>query len=266
MLSLKTLVAALMLAASPLLARSAEPIHVSLTETPTDTAGMTIYLPASNPSGRMVVMLPGGGYSHLAIHHEGHDWASFFNDRGIALAVVEYRMPHGNRSIPITDAEDAIRYVRTHASELGINPYDVGLMGFSAGGHLCSTVATHAQADARPDFHILMYPVISMEHGVTHQGSRYNLLGANPSQDVVAEYSNHLRVDSLTPRAFLALSHDDGAVPAKNSVDYYSALLINGIPATMHIYPTGGHGWGIRENFEYHDEVLAELSSWLKSF
>ncbi|MDE6080359.1 MAG: alpha/beta hydrolase [Duncaniella sp.] len=264
---LTTIASALLLASAPIAASASapQPVNVVLTATPTDTASMTIYQP-ENPTGRMIVMLPGGGYEHLAMQHEGHDWAPFFNEQGIAVAVVKYRMPHGDRSLPFGDACDAVKYVRSHSKELGINPSDVGLMGFSAGGHLCSTVATHAEADARPDFHILMYPVVSMERGVTHNGSRDNLLGPKPSQALVADYSNHLRVDSLTPRAFIALSHDDGAVPAKNSVDYYSALLTNGVPASMHIYPTGGHGWGFRTNFRYHDRVVDELRDWLKSF
>ncbi|MDE6556927.1 MAG: alpha/beta hydrolase [Duncaniella sp.] len=263
---LKPIIAALFAAAATLSASATKTLEVPLTVTPSDSAGMTIYLPDSNPSGRMIVMLPGGGYAHLAMYHEGIDWVPFFNDRGIAVAVVKYRMPHGNPSVPQTDAMDAIRYIRSHASSLGVNPEDVGLMGFSAGGHLCSTVATHAPADARPDFHILMYPVISMEKGLSHGGSRDNLLGPNPRQSLVAEYTNSLQVDTLTPRAFIALSHDDRTVPAKNSVDYYLALLSYGIPATMHIYPTGGHGWGIRERFQYHDRMLDELDSWLKSF
>jgi acetyl esterase/lipase len=175
-------------------------------------------------------------------------------------------MPHGVWQVPAEDAEEAMRLVRRHAQEWHINKEDVGIMGFSAGGHLASTIATHATGDARPNFQILFYPVISMEQGVTHQGSRDNLLGKNPKRKLINEYCNEQHVGSHTPRAFIALAHDDRAVPPINSLNYYEALYANKVPASMHIYPSGGHGFGIRQSYGYHLEMMLELKAWLRSF
>ena len=143
-----------------------------------DQAELTVYLPnAKKATGRAVVCCPGGGYSHLAMDKEGHQWAPFFNTQGIAFIVLKYRMPHGDRMVPISDAEEAVRTVRRNASEWHINPDDVGIMGFSAGGHLASTIATHSKGDAAPNFQILFYPVITMDPGFTHKGSHDNFLG-----------------------------------------------------------------------------------------
>ena len=234
---------------------------------PNDLAKVTVYLPnAKHATGRAVVCCPGGGYSHLAMQHEGFDWAPFFNGQGIALIVLKYRMPHGNYKVPAEDAEEAIRLVRQHADEWHVNTKDVGIMGFSAGGHLASTVATHATGDAAPNFQILFYPVISMEQGTTHQGSRDNLLGKNPKRKLVNEYCNEQHITKHTPRAFLALAHDDRAVPPVNSLNYYEELYANKVPAAMYIYPSGGHGFGIRQSFTYHLEMMLELKAWLRSF
>ena len=158
---------------------------------PEDQAKVWVYLPDANKAtGRAVVCCPGGGYQHLAMQHEGHDWAPFFTGQGIALIVVKYRMPHGHYTVPQEDADQAMRLVRSHAKEWNINPNDVGIMGFSAGGHLASTVATHSKGDAAPNFQILFYPVVSMEQGTTHKGSRNNLLGEKPKRKLVNEYCN----------------------------------------------------------------------------
>ena len=234
---------------------------------PQDMAKVTVFLPNEKvATGRAIVCCPGGGYTHLAMQHEGTDWAPFFNQQGIALIVLKYRMPHGNYTVPAEDAEEAMRLVRRNAQGWNINPKDVGIMGFSAGGHLASTVATHATDDASPNFQILFYPVVSMEQGTTHQGSRDNLLGKNPKRKLVNEYCNEQHINKHTPRAFLALSHDDRTVPPTNSINYYEELYAHGVPATMHIYPTGGHGWGIRQSFAYHFEMMLELKAWLRSF
>ena len=234
---------------------------------PNDMAKVTVYLPnEKKATGRAIVCCPGGGYTHLAMNHEGFDWAPFFNGQGIALIVLKYRMPHGNYKVPAEDAEEAIRLVRSHAEEWHINTKDVGIMGFSAGGHLASTVATHATGDAAPNFQILFYPVISMEQGTTHQGSRDNLLGKNPKRKLVNEYCNEQHVNKHTPRAFLALAHDDRAVPPVNSINYYEELYANKVPAAMYVYPSGGHGFGIRQSFAYHFEMMLELKAWLRSF
>ena len=236
-----------------------------------DKAEMTVYLPdAKKATGRAVVCCPGGGYTHLAMDHEGHQWATFFNNQGIALIVVKYRMPHGNPMIPISDAEQAIKTVRRNAVEWHLDRTKVGIMGFSAGGHLASTIATHSTGDAAPNFQILFYPVITMDPSFTHKGSHDNLLGTNHSKKdmkrLEADYSNDLQVNRTTPQAFIALSDDDKAVPAANGFSYYEQLYKHDVPASIHIYPTGGHGWGYRESFTYHYQMIFELKSWLESF
>ena len=234
---------------------------------PEDQAKVWVYLPDANKAtGRAVVCCPGGGYQHLAMQHEGHDWAPFFTGQGIALIVVKYRMPHGHYTVPQEDADQAMRLVRSHAKEWNINPNDVGIMGFSAGGHLASTVATHSKGDAAPNFQILFYPVVSMEQGTTHKGSRNNLLGEKPKRKLVNEYCNEQHVTKHTSRAFIVLAQDDRSVPPVNSIDYYEALCNQKVPASLHIYPTGGHGFGIRQSFAHHLELMLELRSWLQSF
>ena len=236
-----------------------------------DKAELTVYLPdVENATGRAVVCCPGGGYSHLAMDHEGHQWATFFNNQGIALIVLKYRMPHGNRLIPISDAEEAIKTVRRNAVEWHIDRNNIGIMGFSAGGHLASTIATHSTGDAAPNFQILFYPVITMDPGFTHKGTHDNFLGDGHSKKdlrkLEADFSNDLQVNRTTPRAFLALSDDDKAVPAANGLNYYQQLYKHDVPASIHIYPAGGHGWGYRESFVYHYHMIFELKAWLASF
>lgn len=225
-----------------------------------------VFLPeAEKATGRAVVCCPGGGYSHLATGHEGYDWAPFFNERGIAFVVLKYRMPHGNADVPISDAKEALRVVREHAAEWRIDPKKVGIMGSSAGGHLASTVATHSDSLTAPAFQILFYPVVTFNYPYAHKGSRHGLIGENASQEMVDLYSNEKQVTSKTPPAIMLLSDDDRVVPSQNSVNYYLALKREGIKATMHIYPSGGHGWGCRENFRHHKEMTADLSVWLES-
>ncbi len=225
---------------------------------------ITIYR-AEHPSGMAVIMCPGGGYARLAMNHEGHDMAPWFNTQGITYVVLKYRMPNGHKEVPFSDVEQAIRLVRQHAAEWNINPAKVGIMGASAGGHLASTLATHyTSKETRPDFQILLYPVITMDANFTHAGSRENLITKNPSADLIAKYSNELQVNAQTPQAFIALSSDDKAVLPQNSINYYLALLKHNVPATMHIYPTGGHGWGFRDNFTYKRQWTDELEKWLR--
>ena len=236
-----------------------------------DKAELTVYLPdAKKATGRAIVCCPGGGYSHLAMDHEGHQWATFFNNQGIALIVLKYRMPHGNYVVPISDAEQAMKIVRQNAAEWHIDRNNVGIMGFSAGGHLASTIATHSTGEAAPNFQILFYPVITMDLGFTHKGSHDNFLGEGHSKKELrkleTEYSNDLQVNRTTPRTFLALSDDDKAVPAANGFGYYQQLYKHDVPASIHIYPSGGHGWGYRESFAYHYQMVFELKAWLQSF
>lgn len=225
---------------------------------------ITVYRP-SKPNGITVIMCPGGGYARLAMNHEGHDMAAWFNAQGITYVVLKYRMPNGHYEVPLSDAEQAIRIVRQHAGQWNINPNKVGIMGASAGGHLASTLATHySSKETRPDFQILLYPVITMEKTLTHGGSRENLLGKNPSEDLELRFSNEKQVNSDTPRAFITLSSDDKAVPAENGTNYYLALVKNNVPASLHTYPVGGHGWGFRDSFLYKRQWTEELEKWLR--
>ena len=226
---------------------------------------LRVFLPAPDlATGRAVVACPGGGYSHLAVDHEGYDWAPYFNKQGIALIVLKYRMPNGDRTLPISDAEAAMKIVRDSADVWNLNPRDIGIMGSSAGGHLASTIATHAKPELRPDFQILFYPVITMDPTYTHMGSHDNLLGKNPSKELEQKYSNELQVTPQTPPAFIMHSSDDGAVPVANSVNYYMALVKNKVSASLHTYPIGGHGWGFRDSFIYKRQWTGELEKWLR--
>lgn len=232
-----------------------------------DKAMIRVFLPEKKvATGRAVVICPGGGYQHLAMDHEGYDWATFFNQEGIATIVLKYRMPHGDKRVPIEDAEEAIKLVRRNADNWDINPDDIGIMGSSAGGHLASTIATHSQKDAKPNFQILFYPVITMMPDLTHKGSHDNLLGHDPKKKEEKEYSNDSQVTRVTPRAWIALSDDDHVVLPANGVNYYFELYRHDVPASLHVYPSGGHGWGFRSSFKYHIEMLLELKAWLKSF
>lgn len=225
---------------------------------------LTVYLPKKG-NGMMIIMCPGGGYSRLAMDHEGHDMAAWFNTQGIAYAVLKYRMPNGHSEVPLSDAEQAIRIARKHAQEWNVNSEKIGIMGASAGGHLASTLATHyGSKETRPDFQILLYPVVSMDEQITHRGSRDNLLGNQQTEEQIKLFSNELQVPADAPQAFIVLSSDDRAVPAENSIRYYLSLLANKIPASMHIYPIGGHGWGFRDNFTYKREWTGELEKWLR--
>lgn len=228
------------------------------------TPTLTVY-PASHPNGMAIIMCPGGGYGGLAMKHEGHDMAPWFNTQGITYAVLKYRMPNGHHEVPLSDAEQAIRMVREHAAEWGVNPQRVGIMGASAGGHLAASLATLYSSDkTRPDFQILFYPVISMQKGVTHGGSRKNLIGENPSQELEQKYSLERQVSPRTPQAFIMLSSDDDAVPPINGIGYFLALRDHKVPASLHAYPTGGHGWGFRDNFTYKRQWTEELEKWLR--
>lgn len=225
-----------------------------------------VFLPAAEKSnGKAVVACPGGGYSHLAMSHEGYDWAEYFNEKGFAYIVLKYRMPHGNCEVPVSDAMEALRIVRENAKEWNIDPRKVGIMGSSAGGHLASTVSTHAAPEVAPAFQILFYPVVTFDYAYTHKGSRHGLIGENANQDMVDLYSNEKQITPQTPPAIMLLSDDDRVVPSQNSINYYLALKRNGVKASMHIYPSGGHGWGIRDNFRYHNEMMADLAAWLKT-
>jgi len=226
-----------------------------------------VYLPeASKSTGRAVIALPGGGYSHLAYNHEGYDFAKFFTDQGIAFIVLKYRMPFGNKEVPFSDVTEAIRITKANATKWFINENKIGIMGSSAGGHLAATIATKSEAATKPAFQILLYPVITMDTTYTHKGSRKNLLGANPTNEISVAYSNEKQVTATTPKAFIAFSDDDKVVLPTNGTNYYNALHKAGVSASLHIYPSGGHGWGFRDTFKYKEAFLKDLKNWLNSF
>ena len=225
------------------------------------TPTLTVHV-ANKPNGKAILCCPGGGYSIVAMNHEGHDMAAWLNAQGYTLAVLKYRMPNGHDEVPLSDALQAMRILRQHSEEWKISK--IGVMGASAGGHLASTVATHYTEDSRPDFQVLFYPVISMQPDITHRGSRENLIGKNPSEELVNKYSNELQVNAQTPPAFILHSSDDGGVPVENSIRYYQALVKNRVPVSLHCYPVGGHGWGYRDSFPYKHEWQSELEKWLR--
>lgn len=232
-----------------------------------DTAKVKVFLPnEKEATGRAIVICPGGGYQHLAMNHEGYDWAPFFNNQGIAVVVLKYRMPHGNCDVPISDAEEAIKMVRRNANAWNIKTEEVGIMGSSAGGHLASTIATHSKGDAKPDFQILFYPVITMMPDITHKGSHDNFLGKDAKKKDEKLYSNDAQVSRTTPKAFIALADDDHTVLPINGVNYYMELFRHDVPASLHVFPSGGHGFGVRERFKYHNELELMLKAWLNSF
>jgi len=224
------------------------------------TPDLTVFLPEPEKSnGAAVMICPGGGYGALAFDHEGNAIAKWLNDNGIAGIILKYRLPSDlimkDKSIgPLQDAQEAMRIIRRHAEEWKIDPKKVGVIGFSAGGHLASTISTHYaekvydvkdNTSARPDFSLLIYPVVSMDTLVTHRGSRNNLLGLKPGDDLVRRFSNELQITADTPPAFLVHSSDDDAVPVMNSIGYYKGLQKNKIPAELHIFQKGGHGYGL---------------------
>lgn len=230
-------------------------------------ATLYVYLPEKTESPTAaVVICPGGGYEALAMDHEGHKYAQWLTENGVAGIVLKYRMPNGHHEIPLKDAQEAIKITRKNAKEWNIDPQKVGISGFSAGGHLASTAGTHFDNDTRPDFMVLFYPVVTMEEEKqTHIGSRNNLLGKNQNnKSWVDYYSNELHVSPYTPPTLFLLSSDDTAVPPCNSINLYNAMKGNGVNATMYIFPEGGHGWGVNESFTYCNEWKTLYIKWLK--
>ena len=256
----------LLLIVSLVQAQTARKFTLDLTDD--GKAQMGCFLPTT-PSGKAIVGVPGGGYSVLSNTHEGYLASEWLNDQGIAYFVVNYRLPYGDRTLPMGDVEKGIRIVRDSATVWGINPHDVGIMGFSAGGHLASVISTHADFAVRPDFTILFYPVISMDERVTHKWSCRNFLGEEGQKNpaLVREFSTDKAVRRhLTPPAIIIMANDDRLVPpVTNGVAYYSAMRNVGNECTMYIYPTGDHGFGFGTWFKYHDQMLTDLGNWLKA-
>ncbi len=227
----------------------------------TDIPTLTVTFPeAGTANGGAVVICPGGGYSGLAMNHEGHAIAKWFNSQGYAAAVLKYRLPAKGypHPAPMQDVQHAIQTLRARAEEWQLDPERIGVFGSSAGGHLAATAATHflaadsdavdpvVQVSSRPDFLVMLYPVVSMDAAITHNGSRNNLLGKEPSRDLVELMSNELQVTSETPPTFIVHADDDGGVKAENSIRFYLALRANGVPAELHIFKQGGHGFGFQ--------------------
>jgi acetyl esterase/lipase len=242
-----------------------------------DIPTLTIYLPDSQTITRTaVVIFPGGGYGHLAMDHEGHQVAQWLNSHGIAAFITKYRYNPYRHPIPLTDAQRAIRTIRAHAKKWNIDREKVGVLGFSAGGHLASSTITHFDmgnpfsADpieiesCRPDFAVLVYPVISFTTEFVHEGSRRNLIGENPSSELQKHLSSDLQITASTPPTFLIHTSYDTVVPAENSILFYRGLRKFEIPAEMHIYEIGQHGFGLAQQ----DPVLSSWTDrcidWLK--
>ncbi len=245
---------------------------------------LTIFLPAKEKAnGTAVVICPGGGYWINASGHEGTDVAKLFAEMGVAAFVLKYRIPDDatmlNREIgPLQDAQQAIKTVREGAKKWNINPGRIGIMGFSAGGHLASTAGTHynkvvipniENTSVRPDFMMLIYPVISFNRSIGHTGSADQLIGKTPSPEKVQEYSNELQVTNQTPPTFLVHASDDGAVNPQNSILFYEALVQHKVPAELHIYQSGGHGFGMKQKssnelWMERCRNWMEVNGWLK--
>ena len=221
---------------------------------------LSVFLPAPDKAnGAAVLICPGGGYGALAFDHEGNAIAKWLNDNGIAGIILKYRLPSDQimkdkSTGPLQDAQEAMRVIRRNASDWKIDPGKVGVIGFSAGGHLASTLSTHYaekvyevkdNSSARPDFSLLIYPVVSFDTTITHRGSRNNLIGIKPDARLVERFSNELQITADTPPAFLVHSADDKAVPVMNSIGYFRGLQKNNIPAELHVFQKGGHGYGL---------------------
>ena len=262
----KLMIGSLLMLAMTMQAQTARKFTLNLTDD--GKAQMVCFLPQTS-SGKAIVGVPGGGYSVLSNSHEGYLASDWLNQQGIAYFVVNYRLPEGDRTKPMGDVEQGIRIVRDSAQAWGINPHDVGIMGFSAGGHLASVISTHSDFDVRPDFTILFYPVISMDERVSHKWSCRNFLGEEGQKDpkLVREFSTDKAVRRhLTPPAIIIMASDDRLVPpVTNGVAYYSAMRNAGNECAMYIYPTGDHGFGFGPWFKYHDQMLTDLGNWLKA-
>lgn len=231
----------------------------------------------NNANGTAVIICPGGAYSALAIDHEGSQVAKWLNSLGITAFVLNYRLPDDaimkdKKIAPLQDAQEAMRIVRLHAKEWNINPNKIGIMGFSAGGHVASTLATHFNhkvyqtkdsVSARPNFSLLIYPVITMDSATTNTWSRINLIGKNPATKDVIYFSNELQVTNNTPPAFLVHSIDDDAVPVQNSINYAAALHTYNIPCELHIYQSGKHGYGMGRSSNTESSWTEACKKWM---
>ena len=255
------------------LIRDAKHINISKISIPT----ISVYLPSpEKANGTAIIICPGGGYVNTAIGHEGFEVAKTLNDMGVTAFVLKYRIPNDSTMVnkeigPLQDAQRAIQLVRQRAAEWKVNSSSVGILGFSAGGHLASTAGTHftkaaidnkENTNLRPDFMVLLYPVISFSDSLAHLGSRNQLIGKMPNLEKIREYSNELQVTAQTPPTFLVHAGDDKGVKVQNSINLYLALQKNNVPAELHVYPKGGHGFGM-DNASTQDKWMERLKNWL---
>lgn len=237
-----------------------------------------VYLPKQGVNtGAAVIICPGGGYAIEAMDHEGYDMAEWLVQQGVAGIVLKYRLPNGHHQIPLGDLQRTIRLVRQKAIEWGIKPSKIGIAGSSAGGHLASTAGTKfdlgnpdstdpiEKISCRPDFMLLLYPVITFNEAFGHMGSRNNLIGAGNKWELVEKYSNELHVTAQTPPTFLVLADDDTAVPPRNSIEFYLALKKFNVPAEMHIFRNGGHGFGMNKINKPVDQWPNLFAQWMKA-
>jgi len=253
---------------------SQETIKVWMNATPPisydidDEAELTIYLPQTkNDSLKspVVLIFPGGGYAGVSMQYEGHAFAKWLQKEGFAAIVLKYRLPHGHKEIPFDDAWESLKIIQNNAEKWNLNLDKLGIAGFSAGGHLASILSNSLvnQTDlVQPAFNILFYPVISFEQ-VTKGGTRNNLLGLDPSVELIRQFSAQLQVSPRTPKTIILVSDNDESVPSTHSTMYYDALKNNKVASTMYVFPTGGHGWGMLDGFEYNQLALSLLSKWL---
>lgn len=239
---------------------------------------LEVFMPKNQNAARSsVIICPGGGYGVLAVDHEGYDVAKAFNEMGITAFVLKYRLPDSacmthRENVPLTDAQQAFKIVRENAGKWKIDTGKVGIMGFSAGGHLASTVGTHfnqrqisnTSVSFRPDFMLLLYPVISFNDSICHKGSKENLIGKNAPAALEHLYSNEEQVTAQTPPTFLVHAADDDAVPVANSTRFFEMLVKYKVPAEMHIYQNGGHGFGMH-NKTTTDDWMERLKNWLSA-
>ena len=230
--------------------------------------GAVLYVlpaPKDNHTHSAVILFPGGGYGSVKKWYEGYWWFPFYYCRGYTVAVLDYRLPNHDHQIPMVDGAEAVKLMRARAEEWNYDKNNVGVMGFSAGGHLASYLMVSDSASVRPDFGILFYPVISMTKALAHNDSHYHLLGNNASEELEYRYSNELHVSDQTPPAYIALSGDDPVVNPQNSIRFREEMRAKRRPVILHVYPSGGHGWGYSLSFTYHRQMLDDLEHWLKN-
>lgn len=227
-----------------------------------------LYIYPADPAkatGQAAVLCPGGGYKYVSLYREGHEIGQWLAENGITAVALKYRVPNGHCEVPLEDVGAALKYLREHAAEYGVDPARIGIFGFSAGGHLAASASTLLPEAERPAFAVLVYPVITAEAGKCHKGSFDQLLGKDRTAEEEAQWSLQNRVTESTPTTLLLLADDDKTVPPVNSILYYEALKRNGIKASLHVYPNGGHGGGFNPERPYRKAWRKDVLDWLST-